>query len=166
MRLRVLTATILVLSLVGGPALAFADDAMTPAALVIIDRERDGTRVTIEGEAIGEDLHADSRNRWVNILGGGTAVGVFMLNQDAGIIGSYGGYAQSGDVLRVTGVVNVACAQHAGEFDVHAEQVEIVSRGSATTRTPEPWKGVVGIVGVLVFIAQTRWFRYRATREA
>ncbi|MDO9107411.1 MAG: hypothetical protein Q7U89_00255, partial [Coriobacteriia bacterium] len=62
-RLIVLFALIAVLGLV--PTVAYAETVMTAGEVVAIDHALDGTRLTFQGEAVGEDLRADADHRWV-----------------------------------------------------------------------------------------------------
>ncbi len=125
----------------------------------------DGRRVTIQGEAIGEDLRAGPDYRWVNLLGESVAVGVYMHEMDAGLIDSYGSYKSTGDIVRVTGTLNFACDEHGGDLDVHAEIVEVVEEGQPVSRDLDLWKLLVVAVALAVFGAQTlvyRWYRARS----
>jgi hypothetical protein len=158
------TARLLALVALGvllAPTSAFAGEsrAMTPAELVAIDRSLDGTTITIVGEAIGEDLHADGDHRWVNVMIDGTAVGVWMANEDANGIEHFGDHSMRGDMLEVTGVVNIGCDVHGGEFDVHASRVEVTGRGAPTDHPLEPWKAIVGVFGLAIALLEARVFR-------
>jgi hypothetical protein len=156
---RSLPALVLGLLIASACPVYAATSPLTPAELVVIDREMDGARVEIIGEAIGEDLHADADHRWVNLLGGGTAVGVWLTNTDASRIGRFGDYRATGETLKVTGIVNVACDAHGGEFDVHAEKVERIAPGVPTPHPVEPWKGFVALAGLALAGFEMRLFR-------
>ncbi len=132
--------------LVCAPMSVYAAGIATAADLVAIDRDKDGTRVTFEGEAVGEDLRADADHRWVNLLSGGTALGVYMADSDAAVIDNWGEYSTTGDTVRVTGIIHIACDEHAGEFDVHAETVSVRAPGGAIERPLRPWKGALGLL--------------------
>jgi len=138
---------------------------LTPAQIVESALDLDGTVVTVQGEAIGEDLRADRDHRWVNVLGEGTAVGVFMTNEQAGLIGMYGDHKNDGDVIEVKGVFNRVCSEHAGEFDIHAEQVTVVSAGARRETSPQPWKGLVGLGLIAVAFAEYRLYRHLRDRR-
>jgi len=152
-------AIILAMVILGTPNAVLAREAFTPAELILLDRARDGTRVTLEGEAIGEDLRADDDHRWVNLLGEAVAVGVYMHESDAAVIDAYGSYKHTGDVVRVTGILNIACDEHGGEFDVHAEIVQVVSEGAPVSRRPEWWKLVAAIGAGAIFVVQVLLYR-------
>ncbi len=138
-------------------------DAMSPAELVEIDRERDGEVVTVQGEAIGESLRAIGGGYWVNLLGDDVGLGVWMTEEMVEEIEHFGGYQHTGDIVRVTGPVHVACARHGGEFDVHAETVEIISRGRPLEHGIVPVRGAIGVVGLAV--AFILWRVYIVRRE-
>lgn len=156
---RVLTAVVTLLAVLAlSPVTAGADDVLTltPTELVVIDRSLDGSRVRVTGEAIGEDLHADGDHRWVNILADGTAVGVFVSNDSADQIDVYGDHTHRGDTIEVVGTVNVACDEHGGEFDIHAEEFTVVAEGGTIDRPVAPWKGIVGVLAAVVAFIEMR----------
>jgi len=156
----ILALTLVVTATVIGQA--HGRQAFSPDELIKLDRDLDGTRVTVEGEAIGEDLRADEDHRWVNLLGESVAVGVYMRDVDAALIDNFGSYKHGGDIVRVTGIVNIACDQHGGDFDVHAEIVQVVSEGQPIARQPQMWKLVLAsvffaIFAVLAVVYSRRW---------
>lgn len=134
-----------VLFLLWAPVSAAAESVQSAADIVAISRTADGTRIIFAGEAIGEDLRADKDHRWVNLSSGGTALGVYLPAQDAVIIERYGDYDTRGDQVLVTGIVNIACQMHGGDFDVHAERISVTDQGGTIKHEPDPWKGVAGI---------------------
>jgi len=139
-------------------AAAAASDTLSPAEVVEIDRDLNGTVIEFEGEAIGEALHADATHKWVNVLGDGMAVGVYVASDSADLVGTFGDHRHDGDIVRVSGTINVACDEHAGEFDVHAERFEIISQGEVRETPIQPWKAVVGLLGVAVFLVEWRFY--------
>jgi hypothetical protein len=146
-------------------AVGVDEPLLSPDALVTIDRSRDGERVTVQGEAIGESLRADSGHRWVNVLGDSTAVGIFTTNADAAGIGNFGSYRHTGDIVRVTGILNVACDQHGGEFDEHAEVMEVVAVGTPTEHPIGWWKLFVVLVAAVVLVVEVAAYRRRGRRS-
>lgn len=156
---------VLIAALGLAPAAANAETVMTAAEVVAIDRAFDGTRITFEGEAVGEDLRADADHRWVNLLSGDVGLGVYLTSLDASTIGAYGSYMHSGDVVRATGLVNIACDQHAGEFDVHAERVQIIERGAGIEHRPAIWKGIAGLLLALAGLYLWWYFGKMLERE-
>lgn len=163
-RAKVLSILVAVL-LLAGPVAASATGAFSPDELIGLERYMDGRRITIQGEAIGEELRAGQDYRWVNLLGESVAVGVYMHEMDAAMIDSYGSYRRTGDIVRVTGILNIACDEHGGDLDVHAEIVEVVEEGQPISRELEAWKLLLIGAGLAVFAAQTlvyRWLRARS----
>ncbi|MDZ4180457.1 MAG: hypothetical protein U1E29_14700 [Coriobacteriia bacterium] len=136
---------------------------MSPAEVVEIDRDRDGALITVEGEAIGEHLRAVGGGRWVNILGDEVGLGVWVTDEMAERITNFGDYRHDGDIVRFTGVLNISCVEHDGEFDVHARSMEVISLGSPREPEVEPWKGVAGVAGIAV--AAGLWMLYRRRRD-
>lgn len=123
--------------------------------------ELDGSEVTFEGEAIGEALRADGDSVWVNVLDEGTAIGVWMPDDMAEQIERFGAYRQTGDTVRVTGVVNLACDRHGGDLDVHATALEVTGSGEPRSERLRPLEALVGAVGfacagAAVLVARTR----------
>ena len=71
------------------------------------------------------------QHRWVNVLGDGAAIGVYVTNELAEQVEIYGDHTHRGDSVEVVGIVNIACDQHGGEFDVHAEEFRVIEPGDA-----------------------------------
>lgn len=106
-------------------------DTTVPAGeLVERAKIHDGNEVFFEGEAIGEPL-ARADHAWVNILGEGYAIGVWMSAQDSAAIDSFGSYASGGDRVAIRGIFHRACPEHGGDMDIHADSVSVVSRGKS-----------------------------------
>lgn len=162
----VVALSLVLLACGAGPLLAqFADAPLSPAEVVEIDRALDGTVVTVEGEAIGEHLRALGGGRWVNLLGDEVGLGIWVTDEMAAQIENFGDYRQNGDTVRVVGTVNVACVRHGGEFDVHADSLQIIARGEARPVGIQPLKGVGGIAGLMVAFSLWRLYRRRRDRR-
>lgn len=144
-------------------ALAFGGPVMSPAEVVDIDRARHGSVVTVEGEAVGEHLRAVGGGRWVNVLGDEVGLGVWVTDEMAAQIEYFGDYRNTGDVVRFTGPVNISCEVHGGEFDVHAERMEIITVGGPREHEVDIRKGLVGIAGIA--IAAVLWVTYGRRRD-
>ncbi len=165
MKQRILLIACISLMLTATPVFAVEPALMTPDEIVFIDRARDGTMVLLSGEAIGEDLHADSSHRWVNVLGDSLAVGVYMTNDEAARITTYGDHTHEGARVEVFGMLNIGCDQHGGEFDVHAEQVSVLIEGQPTERPIAPWKGVAAAAFFVVGLVEWRLLRHLRERR-
>jgi len=133
------------------PAVAQSGTALDPADVVIDAPELDGSTVILEGEAIGEALHAHDDFVWVNVLGErGTAIGIVVDRSLADAITTYGDYKHNGDTVRVTGIVNAACDRHGGDLDVHASNLEIVQIGTPRIHEAASWKAILGVSLLIV----------------
>lgn len=161
---RVSSLLLLVIALAAAaPSLALAAP-LTPGDVVSRAGIQDGESVIVQGEAIGESLRAGSEHRWVNVLGGGSAIGVYMPQEMVDEISHYGDYKTFGDTVQVYGVVHFACPEHAGEFDIHAEEFLIVEPGGDRESSTEPWKLFVGAALILLALGQYRLFVYLKNR--
>lgn len=89
----------------------------------------DEKSVTFSAEAIGSPINADADHVWINVLDAGSMIGVYMSKKDAAFITNYGAYQTKGDTLRIQGVFHLMCNSHAGELEVHAKSVSVVSQG-------------------------------------
>jgi hypothetical protein len=67
-------------------------------------------------------------------------------------IGIFGDYKHEGDIVRVDGTFNAACAQHGGDMDIHATTLEMVTPGRDALDPVKPWK-VVAALGLTLAAA-------------
>lgn len=135
-----------------------ATPASSPADVISELKGSDGAIVTIEGEAIGEALRADSTHVWVNVLGEGAALGVYLTREAAAVIRAYGDYAHTGDTVRVTGRLNAACDVHGGDADVHAATLEVLRPGFVRPHPVNWWKAIAGLGTLGLAALQLRRF--------
>ena len=137
--------------------------------LTRVNRALDGGVVRVQGEAVGDKLAADDGGVWVNILGSsGTSVGVHMNAEQAESVTRLGDYNNSGTVVLVTGVYSVACHEHQGELDLHAQSVEVVDAGGAIEHTVDLEHGIGAIAVCLVgmcLLALFYWLRFKEGRS-
>lgn len=131
---------------------------VTPATLASLAEDLDGATVRFTGEVVSEPLRADDTHVWLNVLGDGVAMGVYLPVEMAEKITTFGDYGHNGDVVEVVGVYNEACDLHGGDMDVHAIEFTLVTSGSEREHRPQLWKGVVGVIGLLVAYMQSRRF--------
>ena len=134
---------LLVLLLCLCPPLALAEEV---SANGLIDEAGayDGRRVVFSGEVVGDILESGD-HVWLNVSDGGNAVGVWVERGLARDIRVAGRYAQRGDIVRVTGKFNRACPEHGGDFDIHAQRVDLVERGYPVTHPVPRWKAGLAI---------------------
>lgn len=105
----------------------------------------DGTSIVFEGEAVGDILYRGD-NAWVNLMdANNSAMGVFLPAATAKKISFLGRYGVRGDTLRVSGIFHRACAEHGGDMDIHADNMQITEQGKRTPPTfptSYPWLAV------------------------
>lgn len=95
-----------------------------------VNRALEGTTVRFSGEAVGAAVRADEGHVWVNLADSSdTPLAVYMTDELAGQISSYGSYSTTGSTVEVTGVYHVSCPVHQGELEVHATQLEVTDVG-------------------------------------
>jgi hypothetical protein len=161
-----LFATLLAASMLLWPVAAAAQaesDALSPAEVVQMGPAEDGSRVVIEGEAVGDVLRAMGGGKWVNVLGDEVGIGVWMTDEMVERIEHFGHYQHSGDMVRVTGTLNRTCPEHSGEFDIHAEELEVLSAGEPIEHVSSMSSAIVGVVGIV--IGAGLLYRFRKLRD-
>lgn len=128
------------------PMAAFAGGMETTSSDLIDNAEEyDGQDVIYIGEVIGDILYRGDYV-WINVSDGSNAIGIWADADDIKQIGFVGRYTVHGDTIRITGVFNRACAEHGGDFDIHASKIEIVEKGYLVTHAVESWKIIPAIV--------------------
>lgn len=102
--------------------------------LVGANQALDGSQVRFEGEAVGEPVDAGGGRKWVSFNNAsGDAVSVLMSDDLAAKIQHYGDHQEEGAEAIVTGTYHVACSDHQGELEVHADGLTITDEGEALT---------------------------------
>jgi hypothetical protein len=147
--LKILIVTVLLLFTFS--AQAFAASKTTEINQLIENAKAlDGKEVTVQGEAIGEPLPRGD-DCWININDGTNAIGIWMKTTVAQKIASFGDYKNKGDVIRVTGIFNRACAEHGGEADIHNNTMLIVQKGTPV-KEQIPTVKIIAAVLLLLFV--------------
>ena len=161
--LRVLvSAALLTLWAVPAGAASSPGEALSPAQVVEFDRAFDGAVITVEGEAVGESLRATGGGRWVNVYGDEVGLGIWMTDSMAEEIEHFGDYHHDGDTIRIVGTLSFACEQHGGEFDVHAQSMEVLSTGQPRSHEVRFERAILGLGGAMM--AAVLWRVYRTRR--
>lgn len=102
--------------------------------LMHADAYFDGQSVQITGEAVGDAVLAgvNIRHRWVTVESEtGAFVSVYMAEDQAALIDTFGAYGKTGTMLQIRGKYHLVCQDHQGESDIHAESVVVVAAGQA-----------------------------------
>ncbi len=130
----------------------------------------DGRRVEFQGEIIGEAM-VRGEWAWIHINddayqlrnieegaepgGYNTGHAVWIDADRLKDVVHYGDYHNEGDIVRVAGVFNAACAQHGGDMDIHADNLEVVRRGRRVVDPISPtkawWAAVLSVVAAAAY---------------
>lgn len=128
-------------------AVTAATGSITVGSAQIIEeaKELDGKVIVYEGEVIG-DIMARGDHVWVNVSDGANAVGIWMSAEQAKALSIPGRYKMRGDMVRITGQFNRACAEHGGDYDIHASAVIKLAAGFPINHPLHLWLVVVSIL--------------------
>lgn len=145
------------LMLIGSTACAatYSSKALIGNAKVL-----DGKKVVYRGEAVTAIMKR-GEYAWVNVNDGGSAIGVWCKGYMLAPVQYLGGYKTRGDMLEINGVFNMACPEHGGELDIHANSVKIIQCGSSVPEHPSRRRLAAAVVLLLSTIAVTAVFRRR-----
>ncbi len=122
-------------------------------SLLGASRRLDGKAVRFTGVATGTALAAGDGHVWVCVKSAGRAIGVWMDAEQAAQVAHFTGYTSEGDDVVVEGVFNRACAEHAGELEVHATHVSVEAQGGPLDRLVPGARLVAAVVLALAALA-------------
>lgn len=125
------------------------------ADLATADSYLDGQTVQVTGEAVGDSIREglDGENRWITLQavdGSYAQVTAYMTAEAAERVDTFGAYGKTGTTLQVRGTFNLACAEHEGLTDLHANHVSVVEKGSVSEEPFEASAFAPGAVLVLL----------------
>lgn len=125
------------------------------ADLATADSYLDGQTVQVTGEAVGDSIRAglDGENRWITLQavdGSYAQITAYMTAEAAERVDTFGAYGKTGTTLQVRGTFNLACAEHEGLTDLHANHVSVVEKGSVNEEPFEALAFAPGAVLVLL----------------
>lgn len=133
------------------------------------DTYYDDQTVQVTGEAIGETIKAGLGNSycWVTLASDDSksTVSVFMPAEAAKKIGIFGRYGSKGATVQVQGTYHLACTDHEGLSDIHAEVVTVVEQGHATPQKFNVQAFVPGIIAVVIGLILTAIYRWMRERQ-
>lgn len=132
------------------------------------DAYYDNQTVQVTGEAIGDSIRAgvSGRHRWITLTSpsDSATISVYMSNESAAKIDTFGKYGTTGTTLQVRGTYHLVCADHEGLSDLHAEAVTVVAPGE---QHPDTFDfrafvpGTIAVVAGLVLLGVFYWLRER-----
>lgn len=133
------------------------------AALQEADAYLNDQTVQVTGEVVGDRLKAefDPGYCWIVLQANDETyaeIPVFIVQEMTESIDRYGSYGHKGTTLQIRGTFHLACPEHEGLTDLHADTVTVVEKGSVTEQVFEPHAFapgaalvVLGLVMVFVF---------------
>jgi hypothetical protein len=119
--------------------------AVTSNDLIDKAKEYDKKEVVYTGEMVG-DIMQRGQYAWINVSDGSNAVGIWLPYVETKQIKYKGSYDFIGDTIKITGIFNRACAEHGGDFDIHAKKIEIVKVGHKIIKEINYLKFYIAIV--------------------
>jgi hypothetical protein len=128
----------------------------------------DNRRVSFTGEVAGDNITANTSGsyRWIMLLGTEentrANITLYISEADAAQIDTYGAYNITGTILQVVGTYHLACSEHDGQSDVHAETVEVVQKGKHSQDEFNLLLFIVGssaVIGGLLIMAAFYYIR-------
>jgi len=147
---------LLVLTVIGTLVLAadrpLAETVRIQDGAVLIEQGKvlDGKDVVFDGEVIG-DIMRRGDHAWINVLSNGTAIGVWITEQQRALINLTGHFDVIGDRVQITGVFHRACVEHGGDLDIHADSLQVIQDG-IHTHTPLDIRRLL-VAAVLLLLA-------------
>lgn len=169
-------AAVLALPVAGQPVCAWADEPADGANSVDVtqlpdssfiydtsitdlstaDSYYDKQTVQVTGEVVGDRIDAgDGRHCWIQLesAADSSTVAVFMTNESADKIDTFGAYSRKGTTLQVRGTFQLACSTHDGVSDLHAQVVSVTEKGKSTPDEFRIEAFFPGLVAVFVGLA-------------
>lgn len=121
--------------------------------------------VQVTGEVVGDRIKAefDPGFCWIVLQsndGQYTEVPVFLDQALTEPIDTYGAYGRKGTTLQVRGTFHLACPDHEGLTDLHADTVNVVSKGYVGERKLDPTAFVPGIALTVAGLIMLLVFRH------
>lgn len=120
------------------------------------DTYYDKQTVQVTGEVVGDRITAgDGRHCWLQLASpsDSSTVSVYLTNESADKVDTYGTYGRKGTTLQVRGTFNLACPDHDGASDLHAQVVTVTEKGKATPDEFNINAFIPGAVTVMIGLA-------------
>lgn len=124
--------------------------------------------VQVSAEVVGDRLKAefDPGYCWIVLQSNEenyAEIPVFLTQEFTELIDTYGSYGRKGTTLQVRGTFHLACPEHEGLTDLHADTVSVVEKGSITQQVLDPKSFIPG--GILVLIGGIMVLVFHRMRE-
>ncbi len=123
--------------------------------------KHDGQNLICRGEVIG-DIMRRGDHAWIHLNDGTATIGIWAAADDVRSIATTGSYGRRGDTVEINGTLHRSCPEHAGDLDIHAQSLIVLSPGSTLATSVSVKKRFAGTVSfflVLVSYALKRMLR-------
>ncbi len=131
----------------------------------------DKQTVQVVGEAVGDAIavEGDPGHKWITLMSSNSdsnaSVSVFMTNEQAERIDTFGRYGTTGTMLQVRGTFYLVCPEHSGLTDLHATHVSVVEKGKHHPDELNPNAFIPGAVLVVIGLLVTGMFYWLRERR-
>ena len=135
------------------------------------DTTYQGKTVQIVGEVVCDSIRCeeDASKVWITLeeIEGDheSSISVLVSRDTLGLIDTYGAYNKKGTTLQIRGTFYLACPSHEGIFDIHADGVTLIARGSVTQDEFRLDEFIPGLILVIVGGVLTMIYLYLRERE-
>lgn len=138
------------------------------SALQEADAYLNDQTVQVVGEVVGDRLKAefDPGYCWIVLQSNEenyAEIPVFITEEFTELVDTYGSYGRKGTTLQTRGTFHLACPEHEGLTDLHADTVSVVEKGSITEQVLDPNAFIPG--GILVLVGGLMIIVFHRMRE-
>lgn len=138
------------------------------SALQEADAYLNDQTVQVVGEVVGDRLKAefDPGYCWIVLQSNEenyAEIPVFITEELTELVDLYGSYGRKGTTLQTRGTFHLACPEHEGLTDLHADTVSVVEKGSITEQVLNPSSFIPG--GILVLVGGLMVIVFHRMRE-
>ncbi len=111
--------------------------------------------VQVTGEVVGDRIIAEDNSEfcWITLQSlekSDSEVAVYLPVASTKAIDTYGAYGREGTHLQVRGTFYLACDDHQGSCEIHAENVAVVAKGSTNQLAFDPAGLIPGVLLILI----------------
>ncbi len=135
--------------------------------------------VQVVGEVVGDAINVtlDGTHKWITLeatsasgasgatSASGATITVFMTSDAAERIDTFGAYGKTGTILQVRGTFHLACREHDGLTDLHADHVSVVKKGEAHADEFDWWSFFPGAACLAVGLLLLFVFNHLRERQ-
>jgi len=146
------------------PSPGYSKVFYTGETLINKSNQLDGKTIYFRGEIVGDILRRGNFS-WINVYDGSQAIGIYCQTKMVECIKFVGDYKNTGDNIEVRGIFHKSCKQHAGELDIHAEQIRIIKTG-AKRKHPLSKSRLYLAISLLVCTALIVWLNIYRKKTA